>query len=77
MVAVEAIESLFDSVQRVRDNNLKTEMLQKLRKVRGDLAALHGHLVEQDGEIRALCSQLEAIGAGNGRSSGFVYDPPV
>ena len=76
MVMVKVIESLFENVESLGDDELKNEMLRKLQQVRGDAVALHGHLAAKETEIRALSSQLAAGTNGNGRTS-FVYDPPI
>jgi len=77
MVMVKVIESLFENVARLGDDELKCEILHKLQQVRGDVVALHGHLAAKETEIRSLNSRLAAAGNGNGPSNSFVYDPPV
>ena len=77
MVAVDTIQSLFQSLERLGNSELKSEMCNKLNQVRGAVVTLHEHLRAKDGEIQSLRMQLQSHGNSAGQIPGFIYDPPV
>ena len=76
MVTINPIELLRQSVQKVGDPNLQSELLGRVSEVQRNLAAVTERAHSQSGEINRLKTQLSAA-APTGRWSTPLYDPPV
>jgi len=70
MVEINTIHALRETVQKLGDAELKSEILGKLTEVLNALVA-------KQGEIEAMRAQLAAANAQAGQFSELVYDPPV
>ncbi len=77
MVTINPIELLRQSVQKVGDPNLKSELLGRVSEVQRSLAAATEHVHSQSGEIDRLRTRLSTTAAPAGRWVTPVYDPPV
>ena len=70
MVEINTIHALRETVQKLGDAELKSEILGKLTEVLNALVA-------KQGEIEAMRAQLAAANAQAGQFPELVYDPPV
>ena len=77
MATKDVWESLLASLQRIRDPQLKNEILGKVTRMRDDIAANNERLRAQQSEIADLRARIPGGVDAAARPGGFVYDPPV
>ena len=77
MVTIKPIELLRQTVQKVGDPNLQSELLGRVSEVQRNLAAVTEHAHSQRGEIERLRAQLSATAGPAGCWTTPLYDPPV
>ncbi len=71
------IDALRQSVDRIEDADLKSDLMSKVAELQSNIADTHSHVHAQRGEIETLQAELHARCDRMTSPRTYMYDPPA